>query len=141
MTIPNEERTAEQIRQELRHFTGTTAYYRFSRLYPNFLLTDGAKFLAERCQAFWLLDLIASHQINPDLRNHPQLQDGELQFWTLTVTDSSAVAVCEWDTGQEVTRQEIEYTDFPLPEIRLYVADTVLGYAQRVKVAFLPSEY
>jgi hypothetical protein len=141
MTNPNRDLTPEQIRQQLRHFTGTTAYYRFSPLYRNFVLTDGTKFVAETCQAFWLFDLIASHQLNPAVRDHPRLQDGALQFWTLAVNDASAVAVCEWDTGEEVARQEIEYTDFPLPEIKIYVAESVLEGGKRVKVALLPSEY
>jgi hypothetical protein len=41
-------------------------YYRYNP--PSVLLTDGAKHFAETCEAFWLLDLIASWQLEPE--NH-----------------------------------------------------------------------
>ena len=43
---------------QLSHFTGTEKYHRISRRH---LLTDGAKYLAEEAQCFWMMDAIASH--------------------------------------------------------------------------------
>lgn len=75
------------------------------------------------------MDAIASHQTKQFLSN-PNLR--EFQIWHLQVKDNSGVLICEWDTNQEVLRQEILYTDFPLPDIKLYLVE---------KVLMLPSEY
>jgi hypothetical protein len=82
-------------------------------------------------RAFWLLDAIASHQ--------PQAKkacDG-FQLWTLTLHDqgasSGATLRCRADSDQEpIITQEIEYTDFPLASVKLYVIDNVV---------LLPDEY
>jgi hypothetical protein len=59
------------------------------------------------------------------------------QVWKLALdTDKdsdSAVLIGEDGNGKEIARQEIEYTDFPLPEgVKLYLTDGIL---------LLPSEY
>ena len=91
--------------------------------------TDGVKYLAEQAGAFWLIDLVASHQT-------PRLRQEEFQIWTLKVDRSKtpmAVATCQADTHAKVlVQQEIEYTDFPLPSIKLWLVDSVL---------MLPNEY
>ncbi len=56
----------------------------------------------------------------------------DFQFWKLVVTGTSAVAICYRDIDDEAFRQEIKFTDFPLPEISLYVEGGVL---------LLPSEH
>lgn len=100
-----------------KHWTGRIMY------------TEGVKFLAERAGAFWLIDLVASHQT-------AQLRKEEFQVWTLRVDRSKApmaVATCRADTDEPVlVRQEIDHTDFPLPSIRLWLVGDVL---------MLPSEY
>ncbi len=87
------------------------------------------KFLAEKAGAFWLIDLVASHQT-------ARLRQEEFQLWILTVDRDNtpmAVATCQADTGKPLlVRQEIDYTDFPLPSIKLYLVDGVL---------MLPDEY
>ena len=45
---------------QLGQFTGTSRYYRISRIH---LLTDGTRYLAEQAACFWLMDAIASHLI------------------------------------------------------------------------------
>jgi hypothetical protein len=91
-------------------------------------LTDGVRFLAENAGAFWLLDVIASHQ--PRCRRDPMLRD--MQFWTLKVNaDKSAVVTCERDEGDLAFEQRIERTDFPLDGVRVWVEGGV---------AMLPSE-
>ena len=57
----------------------------------------------------------------------------EIQFWNLQVKpDNSAVLTCERDKDDIALTQEIEYTDFPLKNVRLYLTNRVL---------MLPSEY
>lgn len=65
--------------KSLGHHTGTEGYHRFSPLFRNLLLTDGAKALAEHAEAFWLMDLIGSHQ--PTCKKDASLQ--QMQFWHL----------------------------------------------------------
>lgn len=134
----------QEIEKTLRGFTGTTKYYRHSpQLFPLFHLTDGTHYVAEELEAHWLMDFIASHQMNPLIKNHRKLQ--ELQFWTLTVNDSKGVIVCEWDTGQVVYREAISYTDFPLESVSIWVAPLYLGpddiNPPIKRVAYLPSEH
>jgi hypothetical protein len=124
--------TAEALRQ----FTGTEHWYRHG-LIRNVTYTDGAKYVADQAGAYWLLDIIAIAQ-----KFEPKLAGEYFQFWKLTVRENaSAVIVCEDGQGHELYRQEISFTDFPLPEFAFYCCrDAMLG--QGVDwVILLPSEY
>jgi hypothetical protein len=121
----------EAIRSALAQATGTEKYWRFFPENDNFLLTDGVKLMAEMCDAFWLVTAAFSWQSKRNVRNE------SFQVWTLRFEDKkkggSAILTCEDGNNRELTRQMIEYTDFPLPEgITLYLDDNVL---------LLPSEY
>jgi hypothetical protein len=112
---------------DLMQFTGTEHWYRhpFNRAV---LYTDGAKFVAERAGAYWLLDEIALLQ-----RYEPRVSAEVFQAWKLKVgTDRSAVLTCGNGSGRVVYTKRIPLTDFPLPEIVLYFTDGVI---------LLPSEY
>ena len=111
----------------IESFTGTENHYK--RL--GILYTDGVKHLADECEAYWLIDAIASWQISPTVKNDSMLQ--EIQFWNLRVNlDNSAVLTCERDTDDIALTQEIEYTDFPLKKAKFYLSSNIL---------MLPSEY
>jgi hypothetical protein len=43
---------------ELAQFTGTQGYTRITRRH---LLTDGARYLADHAECYWLVDAVASH--------------------------------------------------------------------------------
>jgi hypothetical protein len=86
------------------------------------------------------MDAIASHQINPEITNHPKLEYG-IQFWEFSVKDFTGLLICEWNKGEEVLRQEIEYTNFPLEHIRIWVAKTRISNDKISFVAYLPSEH
>jgi hypothetical protein len=104
----------ETLLRELAHFTGDLERYRHwtGRL----IYTPGVQHLAERAGAYWLIDLVASHQITPNVSAE------EFQVWTLTVAaDRTALAVADDGSGREVARQVIEFTDFPLDEFKLYL--------------------
>jgi hypothetical protein len=100
---------------DLTQFTGSDTWYE----HPTGLLyTEGVNYVAEHGGAYWLIDAIASYQ--PQLRRNPELN--EFQLWELEVEDSGAVLTCRPDSDQPVVvRQKIEYTDFPLAKIKLYV--------------------
>lgn len=117
----------------LAQFIGTTRYYRYTM---GLILTDGAAYLA-RHGAAWLLDIVASARLVPAVRG------AEFECWTLRVdlTKQCAEAVCTDGHGERdaniLYRQRLNYTDFPLAELKLYVvADSDLG-----KVVMLTSEY
>ncbi|MEP1075173.1 hypothetical protein NDI52_07175 [Leptolyngbya sp. PL-A3] len=113
---------------DLTQFTGTSTYYQH---WLGIQYTDGVFFLAERGGAYWLIDAIASWQIDPRIRDDQMLQ--QIQFWALTVNDNrSAVLSCERDTDDIAVTQTIPFTDFPLKEIRLYLQRGIL---------LLPAEY
>lgn len=94
-----------------------------------FVFTDGVKYLADKGNAYWLLDTIASHQ-PALLRQNPMLAD--FQSWKLTVTDRKGILYCGVDGDKLVEVQKIPFTDFPLPQVQLFLID---------KILLLPSEY
>lgn len=125
--------TKEQISElesNLDQYTGTENYYRISGLHPDIVCTDGVLYLAQMAKAFWLLDAILSYQ--KQCSKDEMLS--QMQFWKLSVDleKSSAVLTCDRDSGDTAITQEIEYTDFPLAEIKIWVAG---------KVLMLPGEY
>lgn len=129
-------RNPEEIRDELLNYHGTASYTRHPL---GLLLTDGAAYLAKAAGAYWLMDVIASHQ--PAIRRHPEAARlGEFQLWQLELfPGGGAVATCRADSDEvPAITQEIEWTDFPLPEgARLFVCPASTGDP----VAMLPGEY
>lgn len=114
-------------KDDLAQFTGTERWYRHG-IVRDVLFTDGAKHVADTAGAYWLLDEIALAQ-----RHEPRVAGEEFQIWKLTVhPDQRATLVCDDGDGNIVHTKEIEYTDFPLDEIRLYYTAHVI---------LLPNEY
>lgn len=126
---------AAQLEAELAHFTGTESYtnLRYPWMRKRFLLTEGAKHLTDKAQAYWLMDALASHQTNKVVAAEV------FQVWQLTVDEKrAAVLTCTGDNNKELARQEIPFTSFPLSSITLYAAqDDYLGGL----VVMLTSEY
>ena len=122
--------TDNDIREELKLFHGTSEYHK--HLYPGkspIILTDGCKFIRDQCKAYWLFDAILSYQC--DYR----LSGINFQIWELRQQkkDLTWLLTCREDKGKRILiNQSIEYSDFPLDHIKLWVID---------KVALLPSEY
>ena len=106
---------------ELQQFTGTEQY--FKHWTGRLLYTDGVKYMAERAGAYWLIDLVASYQ-----SEHKGVW---FQVWDLKAKDSQGVVTMAGES-EVLVKQELEYTDFPLESLRLFVVDGVL---------LLPSEY
>jgi hypothetical protein len=110
----------------LAQFTGSLNRYRH---WLGLYYTDGVKYLADHANAYWLLDAIASHQ--PQALRDLMLR--EIQFWSLSVHEGgSATLRCCRDTDDVAIEQAIEWTDFPLPQIMLYVEQGTI---------LLPSEH
>jgi hypothetical protein len=110
---------------DLSQFTGTENYYSNAPLFksPN---TDGVQYVAIEMGAFWLKDACLSHaEYNPKC-----MKQGFLTF-KLTRKGEGASLVIQDGNYNTLDTQEIEYTDFPLPEIELWYENGVL---------YLPSE-
>ncbi len=119
----------EEIQKTLTNFSSSENYYR--HILGGFSYTDGVQYVAQNCKAYWLIDAIASYQYKRQIKRNEDLQS--FQIWKLQVNqDKSAILSLERDTNQVILTQKIPYTDFPLPEIRFYLAD---------KVLLLPTEY
>ena len=118
------------IRNELKQFHGTSAYHK--HLFPGkspIFLTDGCKYVRDVCKAYWLFDAILSYQCDKILRGV------NFQVWELKQLrkDISWLLTCREDTGKKpLIMQSIEFSDFPLDYIKIWVID---------KIALLPSEY
>jgi hypothetical protein len=128
-------KTANDITSTLSHFTGSCEFYRWSPLFKNCLLTEGTQYLAESAAAYWLMDAVASHQTSAKLRRE------DFQVWNLNKIGSTfgAAWVLSCDDGNDnvLAKQLIEYSDFPLQSVRLFVCRNDLGGV----TIMLPSEY
>lgn len=120
---------------DFRGFTGSDEYYRHT-LARSVAYTQGAQYLAERAEAYWLLDKIATNaQFNPTVRAE------EFQVWVLTrdAEGNAATLRCEDGNDNVVHRERIEFTDFPLSEFTLWCEAT--GESDIRWVILLPSEH
>ena len=116
---------ANELRTEMQQYRGTERYQKLS-LTP-LLATDGVRMVAEKAEAFWLIDAIGSYQTDHEVKALA------IQFWTLNVKGSQAVLFCVEDCGMpRIIEQEIKYTDFPEGDWKFYVQQGVI---------MLPDEY
>jgi hypothetical protein len=118
-------------------FIGTQGYHRWSPLFRNMVLTDGAQYVAEnggKQGAYWLMDAIASHQ--PKCLKRQRMR--EFQVWELKLKPEGGCVLTgseDSDTKPVVT-QRIGYTDFQ-QDIKLFVEPL----DERTWVILLPSEH
>ena len=121
-----------ELRAKLAHYTGSVTFTRHG-LARSMLMTEGLVFLAEHAGAHWLTDAIASYL------HDARFQREEFQVWRLSVdaaTHRANLTMTDGNTQSAIITQEIEFTDFPLNEITLWlVADGVH------RVLMLPTEY
>ena len=117
--------TTQEIQENLSHFHGSEQFYKhlFGMVY-----TEGVQFVAEQCKAYWLIDLVASYL--------PQFV-GKEDFITykLKVEDETGFVSIQDGNYNVLASQDIEYTDFPLDEIEIWVEWTGSFYT-----AMLPSD-
>lgn len=121
---------------DLDQFYGSEQFYKH---WLGIIYTDGIHYLAEKANAFWLIDLIASYQNDPKVKREP------FQLWTLELNgQGGATAYAQSDSDEpRLAEQEIEYTDFPVtlgPKFEMYLEDGSLDGVTTVKVLMLKSE-
>jgi hypothetical protein len=111
------------------HFFGTsTGSENFFCHKPSLILyTDGVKELAEKCNAYWLIDLIISHQC------HQKINLERFQVWDLKRVQENVFTILATDGNHnKVTSQEIPFSDFPYDLATIWLVDGCL---------MLPVEY
>ena len=112
---------------ELSQFTATEHWHRHA-INRKVFFTDGVKYVAERAEAYWLIDEVALTQ-HYVMRVAAQ----EFQVWNLQVNaDSSAQLVCEDGNHNALYTKTIPFTDFPGEGIILWFTNNTI---------LLPSEY
>ncbi|MEM8528620.1 MAG: DUF6876 family protein [Bacteroidota bacterium] len=117
----------KNLKQELALFTGSESFYRHP-LFRKYIYTEGVQYLAEKGSAYWLLDYIFAKQ-----EEDRAIQKEPFQAWIIKVKeDKSAVIRVEDGNLEQVARFELNFTDFPIQEFRLWFID---------KTLLLPSEY
>lgn len=89
--------------------------------------TDGVRDLVETCKAYWLIDLIISHQEFKKVNCQP------FQVWELKRFKEDAFNIIATDgNDNKITRQFIPFSDFPFDKATIWLVDGTL---------LLPSEY
>ena len=95
---------------ELEQFTGGDTRC-WSHQFRHDLLSEGAEYLAEKAGAYWLMDLIASHQ------GKRILQVNDFQVWQVELLADGGCMVTCWDDtpgkSKQLVAQKVPYTDFP----------------------------
>lgn len=120
------------LEQNLSNFYGTISYHRHSK---NLLLTDGALYLAENAECFWLFDIVDSVLSFGSIRNESFLN---VRF----LRDDKGEADVLIDDGNDnvLYKQHIEFSDFPFNDYSFFVQKTHNG-KNDIFVALLLSEY
>ena len=104
---------------------GSENLYRHS--FTKFIYTDGVKSLVRDCKAYWLIDLIVSHQCYDVVKKEP------FQVWDLhRVKDDEFTIICTDGNHNKVTHQDIPFSDFPYDLATLWLVDSCI---------MLPCEY
>lgn len=122
----SKENLRKELESSLPYYTGTEKYH----LCNDFYLTDGVKYLCDTAGAYWLIDVFYSS----NLALEQVCVTEEFQVLEMTVDLEKSNAALTITDGNEAIlhTQDIEFTDFPLEKIKLYLSDNVI---------MLPSEY
>jgi hypothetical protein len=118
----------QKLLADLRYFTGTEMYHTHRILGGQSMhITDGCQYLRENAGCYWLFDIILIQQSTELMQLEP------FQRWQLAKQPDGSWLVMATD-GNTITlyKQRIEFSDFPLEEITIYLDEGV---------ALLPSEY
>jgi len=119
-------KSRKEIMDIISQANSSEYYHKFSSIVGFPVITDGVLALAEVAGCYWLLDVIGSYQRDERLCT-------SFQVWKLEVDlEKQSGVVYGMNDDIEIIRQELEYTDFPLEEVKLYLIDGVI---------LLPNEY
>ena len=121
----NEEQKEQLAPHTLAHYIGTTCYYRHP-LSSKIKLTEGAYHCTMNGLS-WFFDIVATEYFK-NSKDHP------FQTWELKVDQKTSKAniICTDGNGSLLRSKNIDFTDYPYPEFKVWVSDAVI---------MLPSEY
>ena len=115
------------IKLDLNQFTGGTGTWWRHPLHPKYTYTDGMKYVAEQCGAYWFIDKIFATQSEQAMKKQA------FQVWKIQVLqDSQAVITVEDGNDNILATYPLDYTDFPTQGVSVWFTDNVL---------MLPAEY
>lgn len=110
----------------LNQFTGTSQHW--VHWTKQLAYTDGVHYLVENGAA-WVVDLVASYQLNSVLVDDKPtiIRNIPFQLWEVEITITGGfIATLKEDSDMpELVRKEGEFTDLPIP-LKLYVENGVL---------------
>ena len=111
-----------EIINTLPYFTGTVDYHihRFSN--QQLILTDGANFIRQACDAYWLFDII-TQQAMKQKEFVATLKQKSNNSWIFKTADLN---------NRLFYKQTIPFSDFPLKKIKLFYMN---------EICYLPSEH
>jgi hypothetical protein len=109
----------------LNRFTGSDESFRHN-LMRKISYSQGVQYLAEVGNAYWLVDKVATLQLEPKIRR------AEFQVWKLKVDGSTAMLSVEDGNDAVIYSENITFTDFPLDHVTLWFANNMI---------YLPSEH
>ncbi|NOS92279.1 MAG: hypothetical protein HOP30_10185 [Cyclobacteriaceae bacterium] len=114
---------------ELSAFKGSEKLYAVQVTGRNVLLyTEGVKYLAERGDCYWLLDIIVSYQGKLPVEN---------QVWELMHDKNKIFVKCSDEKLNVLISQEIELSGFALDSLKLYLTKGVLMLQGEINYSFL----
>ena len=102
-------------------------YYRIA---PQFVATDGLKYLMDQAQCYWLAQLYAVYLCDVDYRQRP------FTVLNLTRRGAGCIVTIEDGNGAVLASERLSYTDFPLDQYCIYAC-----WSGEMWVGMLPSEY
>jgi len=122
-------------KEDLRQFTGSENYTR-NGMNRKLIYTDGIKYVAEEGGAFWLIDDIAiANAFEPNFKGE------DFQMWSLVKHDGDIATLMATDGNDKILyAKKIDFTDFPLDEIKMYVVSAE-DFGAGALMLMLPSEY
>lgn len=115
--------SATEIRENLARFSGTENFYK--EQIGDFIYTDGVRYMAEACGAYWLLT---------DAGIQSKALTAKTDFIKVVITCCNEKGNVEYSDGNGnlLHAHEYLYSDFPLEILSMYFVNNTL---------LLPSEY
>ncbi len=114
MTTATIDPRVAEVNDYLAQCNGTDTLYTYGLFRKQ--ITSGCKYVADKLGAFWLLDVVFSHQLN---RRAVQAANG-FQVWRIKLNKTGSGCVVTMDDGGQdgneakvLIRQRIPFTDFP----------------------------
>ena len=116
----------QEMECDLSGFHGSETIYRLYS-FSKISASEGVKYLADKCECYWLFDIIMSYQ------TYHKVRKLDIQFWEIeTVLDKVKVRCLEDRDIPPVVQQTVYSDCFPEGEFMLYFQNNLI---------LLPSEY